>query len=171
MRFEVVCHPGQPCGTRADGSFCYTRDGAHFTVPAAPDPSQGDLEPPDWVGWQDLGYVAEDTPPWAEMLAYRRRAAALIPGGGRTCCPRCRMPWGDHGNRRFHPIWYSARHAISVTCEWCWQQLTVAQRILFAAGVVFGIWREAQISPDGFVADWPAIERAILGEAAGIVAR
>lgn len=163
MAFVVEFHPGRPCGQHADGSSCYAIGDAHFVVPP-PDPDNPP-EAPDWTGWEDAGYTTEG-PPWIDMLAYRRQVAALIPDSHISRCPRCDMPWGNYGNCRFHPIWYSDRTAVSVTCEWCWAQLTTEQRILFAAGVVFGVWREAVHAPEGFVPEWPAIEAAIRAEAA-----
>ncbi len=67
MRFVMTVHPGRECGEWDDGSFCFTKDGAHFWVPA---PNSDVAEwPEDWAaGWADAGYTTDEdggAPTWA----------------------------------------------------------------------------------------------------------
>lgn len=58
QRFLIEVHPGRPCGEWPDGSFCWQENEYHYVAPRIP--PLAEPEPPNWAGWQDLGYTTEE---------------------------------------------------------------------------------------------------------------
>lgn len=98
-------------------------------------------------------------PSTAGMLAYRRAVARLMPAFGRSRCMHCWMPWGE-GSRAPRSVYYSPGRGVFVTCRWCWPNTTGAERMTYAAALVFGVWPRGGVAIEDCHRDWPAIRRA-----------